>query len=273
MSAAPAVAGGPGAGVLESALYVGTVRHRRSTPRAHAFRYPAFMVYLDLAELDVAFASHPAFSARGPAPAWFRRADHFGDPRVPLHECVRALVGERTGRRTDGPVRTLAHLRHFGIGMKPASFHYCFDPQGGRVDVVVVEVHNTPWREKHCYVLDARGREPAAPLEFEVPKAFHVSPFMGMDLTYRFRFNVPAARLEVSIEHRGAGAPSFEATLSLERRAITHASLAAVLREHPLATLRVIAGIYSQALRLWWKRIPYHAHPRDTRRGRSGGDA
>lgn len=256
---------------LASALYVGTVRHRRFAPVAHALRYPVFMAYLDLSELDAVFQAHRAWSTRGPALVWFRRADHFGNPHIPLDAAVRALVAERTGYRPSGPVRTLAHLRHFGIGMMPASFHYCFASDGATIAAIVVEVHNTPWREKHCYVLDAHSLAPGAPLVFDVPKAFHVSPFMGMDVTYRFRIGLPGERIGVEIENRRGGLPYFDASLALERRAIDAASLGRVLREHPFMTLRVLAGIYGHAVRLWRKGVPYHPHPRDPRRGEGGG--
>jgi len=249
-------------GPWASAIYEGWVRHRRAEPVGHAFSYPLFMMYLDLAELPQLFRGRWLWSARRPAVAWFRRADHLGDPGTPLDEAVRVLVADRTGTRPDGPVRLLTHLRYFGFGMNPVSFYFCFDRAGERVDFVVGEVNNTPWGEQHCYVLDRRsslaeGRR----RRWRFPKSFHVSPFMPMDQTYDWAFLEPGERLVVHMESVEAGRSVFDATLSLERREIRGAALARVLLRHPLLTVEVLGAIYWNALRLWWKRVPVFTHP------------
>ena len=138
---------------MRSCIYRGHVRHRRFTPVEHAFRYPLFMMYLDLDELPHVLDVHPLWSARRPAPAWFRRRDYHGDAAVPLDEAVRATVAEQTGSRPRGPIRLLTHLRYFGYCFNPVSFYYCFDEEDRRVETIVAEVNNTPWGERHCYVL------------------------------------------------------------------------------------------------------------------------
>ncbi len=253
---------------MNSALYVGWTRHRRREPVEHAFRYPLLMAWLDLAELDRVFAGRWLWSTSRPAPAWFRRADHLGDPRTPLDVAVRDLVEARTGRRPRGPVRLLTMLRHFGVAMNPVSFFYLYDEADTRVECIVAEVRNTPWNERHCYVLDRRGRpwRNGRALDFREAKAFHVSPFMDMAMEYRFRFSPPGRSLAVHIENHAARGRFFDATLALRRRDITGRSLAGALARHPFLTAGVLAGIYGHALRLWLKRVPYHPHPRDAER-------
>lgn len=260
---------------MKSALYLGWLDHRRRVPREHAFRYPLFMVYLDLAELDTVFRGRWLWSTTRAAPARFDRRDHLGDPAVPLDEAVRALVAERTGRRPSGPIRLLTHLRYFGYGFNPVSFYYCFDGADREVETVVAEVTNTPWGERHCYVLSRGDTLTGAALRAYSHKAMHVSPFHPMELDYRWRFGPPSRRLGVhmSLHPRDdatrAGAPVFTATLALRRRPITAAALATMLLRFPLMTAQVIFAIHWQALRLWWKGVPVHDHPvsRATRPG------
>lgn len=246
---------------MESGLYEGRVWHRRSRPVAHAFSMPLHLLYLDLAELDRVFAGRWLWSATRPAFARFRREDHLGDPRVPLDRAVRDLVEERSGRRPDGPIRLLTQLRHAGFGINPVSFHYCFAAGGRDLAAIVADVTNTPWNERHCYVLPVE--RPARRLRFAARKAMHVSPFHAMDLDYRFDFVAPGASLAVRIETRDAGAtPLFDAVLALRRREISGASLARALCRDPLSPARVAANIYWQAFRLHRKGAPFHPHPR-----------
>jgi uncharacterized protein len=247
---------------VESCLYEGVVRHRRRRPVAHGFSKRLFMVYLDLEELPRVFRGRWLWSTSRPAPLWFRRADHLGDPRRPLAECVRNEVEARTGRRPLGPVRLLTGLRTLGLAFNPVSFFYCFDAGGQHVEAVVAQVTNTPWGERHAYVLDARrARCGGSAIRLAIPKGFHVSPFMGMDQTYRFALRPPGRHLAVRIASEEAGEPVFDAALVLRRRAITGGSLLRALLRYPWMTAQVLAAIYWQAWRLRRKGAPVYPHP------------
>jgi DUF1365 family protein len=249
---------------MHSAIYHGWLEHRRLAPRPHSFRYRLFMLYLDLAELDRVFSGRWFWSTRRTALARFERRDHFGDPAQPLDDSVRDLVGERTGRRPSGPVRLLTHLRYFGYVFNPVSFYYCFDAADRALEAVVAEVNNTPWGERHCYVL-----RPAVPgaswLRAHSAKAMHVSPFHPMDLDYDWRLSTPGKALAAHMGLRPArsleAAPIFSATLALQRRSIGSMELAGVLLRFPFMTARVIGAIHWEALRLWLKGVPVHDHP------------
>jgi len=220
------------------------------------------MVYVDLAELREVFRGRWLWSAARPAVAWLRRRDYLGDPAVSLDTAVRDHVAAKTGVRPEGPIRMLTHLRYFGIGFNPVTFYYCFDRADRRVESIVAEITNTPWNERHAYVLPDVG--PARPLRYRIAKQFHVSPFMPMDLSYDWRFSQPSARLSVHMEDLQDDRKIFDATLTLQRREISSAALAHALIAFPFMTARVVSAIYWQALRLWLKRIPFHSHPERT---------
>ena len=259
---------------MHSAIYHGWLRHRRFAPRPHAFRYPLFMMYLDLAELDTVFRGRWLWSARPRALcalARFNRADHLGDPAVPLDQAVRELVQRETGRTPGGPIRLLTHLRYFGHCFNPVSFYYCFDAAGENVECVVAEVNNTPWGERHCYVLNQPVQSvPGKHQRHQSEKVFHVSPFMPMNLAYEWGFSQPGETLNVhmALHERPTAADAnaarqkvFDATMQLEHAPVTGARLAGMLLRFPLMTVQVVTAIHWQALRLWLKRVPVHTHP------------
>jgi len=244
-----------------SCLYAGRLRHRRLAPRPHAFQYRLFMAYLDLAELDEVFRGRWLWSARRPALAWFNRADYLGDAALPLDEAVRERVWRETGTRPRGPIRLLTHLRMFGHCFNPVSFYYCYDARGEQVETVVAEITNTPWKERHAYVLPVQEDAMRGAMRFRFGKSFHVSPFMPMAQQYDWRFGMPGPRLAVHMENHDERGKVFDATLALERREIGAAALAGALTRHPFLTLQVLGAIHWQALWLWAKRVPVHAHP------------
>jgi uncharacterized protein len=245
---------------MNSQIYKGWVNHRRTAPTQNRFRYRLFMLYLDLAELPRLFDRVPFWSARRPALAWFKRGDYLGPAEVPLDQAVRDLVQTRTGQRPRGPIRLLTHLRYFGYCMNPVSFYYCFDESGDRLETIVAEITNTPWKERHQYVLpvDAAGRLK----RFDFDKEFHVSPFLPMDMQYRWSFSEPLALLFIHMQNSRDGQPVFEATLTLKRQPISVRALLGLLAEFPVMTLKVISAIHWQALRLWLKGTPVYDHPR-----------
>jgi DUF1365 family protein len=227
------------------------------------FQYRLFFMFLDLAELPALFDNHPFWSYERFNIASFRRRDHFGDPQISLARAVADLVEDRLGSRPNGPIRLLTHLRYFGHCFNPASFYYCYNAADTAVETIVVEIHNTPWRERHCYVLGADQNE--HPVKYwrrhQFAKAFHVSPFIDMDIRYDWRFREPQNSLQVHMIDYQGGEKLFDASLALRRREITRATLNRMLIRYPVLTGKVIMMIYWQALRLVLKKTPFFAHP------------
>lgn len=246
---------------MQSAIYLGWVSHRRRLPTQNAFRYRMFMMWLDLAELDRVFARRWFWSTRRLALARYRRSDYLAPHDQPLDVAVRDLVEARTGRRPEGAIRMLGHLRYFGHCFNPVTFYYCYD-RDDRLETLVAEITNTPWQERHQYVLPvAQAEADGARFVWRFHKDFHVSPFLPMDMDYEWRFDAPADRLNVHMVNRREGQLMFDATLALSRIPISGASLAAALARFPLLTIKVVAMIHWQALRLWLKRTPFFTHP------------
>jgi DUF1365 family protein len=251
---------------MHSCLYEGWLRHRRFAPLSHAFRYGVYMAFIDLSEIDELLRTRRILGASRYAPIAFRRRDYIGDADVPLDRAVRARVAQHTGAMPSGPIRLLTHLAHFGYCFNPVSFYYCFDARGERVETVLAQITNTPWGERHEYVLRRTDEEGRIRERFE--KRFHVSPFMAMDMEYEWRVSAPNRTLAIHMDVGSSSGPkTFDATLVLVRRPITDANLARMLALRPLMTARVIGAIYWQALRLYLKGAPFHPHPRTRPRG------
>lgn len=249
------------ASVRHSAIYVGRVRHRRFDGK-HSVSVRLYFTWLDLDEIGAAFAGRWWWSATRPAPVRFRRRDYFGPPEQPLADAVRDAVAVRLGQRPDGPVRMLTNLRCFGYVFNPVTFYYCFDRKEQLV-AVLAEVTNTPWGERHHYVVGAPAGIPAGgTLRGTFAKALHVSPFQPMELEYRWTFPTPGEQLVVHMDNVRGEDVVFDATLTVQRRPWTTGNLWLALLRHPWMTAKVVAMIYLHAFCLWCKRVTFHVHPK-----------
>lgn len=244
--------------LINSAIYEGTVRHRRVAERAHEFRHRVAMAYLDLGEVHEVVGG--ALTRPRPGIVRFRRGDYLGDPGVPLIEAVRALVAGRLGDAPQGPVRLLTHLRSFGHCFNPVSFYYCFAPDGERLEAIVAEVTSTPWAQRYAYVLTG-GPSLTGGHSGSIDKRLHVSPFMGMDQRYTWRAVPPGATLSIHIANIEHGVRVFDATLCLRRKPLNRRTLAWTTARYPAATQRLLVLIYAQALTLWLKGVRVKPHP------------
>jgi DUF1365 family protein len=239
-----------------AAIYAGTVEHRRFGPAARAFTPKLFLAYLDVDALPGSLDAIPTWSARRPALVQFRRADFFDGGTAPLGDAVRDLVRERLGRRPQGSITLLAHLRTFGWLFNPVAVYYCWAADGDELDAVVLEVTNTPWGERHWYVFDARGGVTTG----QATKDLYVSPFLPMELEYRITWTEPGEALRLRVEAERGGVKFFEADLALRRVRLDRSHAIEALVRYPLMTMRVSAAIYREAIRLLSRRLRVHRH-------------
>lgn len=252
--------------LLNSAIYRGQLRHRRFRPKAHDFTYNVFMMYLDLDELDTVFSGTRWWSSRRSALARFSAKDFFHNKDEPLARQVRDYVFSSSGIRVTGAVRMLANLRYFGYIFNPLVCYYCFDHEEQLV-AIVAEVTNTPWKEKHIYVLPCDPNSSHQTISFD--KAFHVSPFQPMNTRYLWQCSLPDEKLAIHMQSfelddnvaTAAEGKFFDATLTLQKEAISPSRLNQLLKGYPLMTLKVVGAIYWQALKLAFKKMPFYSHP------------
>jgi DUF1365 family protein len=239
------------------AVYEGTARHRRLTPRVREFSPRLFLAYLDVDALPGSLDPFPGWSARRRAVVRFRRRDFFDGQPGPLGDAIRELVEERLGRRPDGSIHLLAQLRTFGWLFNPLTVYYCWRADGRGLDALVLEVTNTPWGERHWYVIDAR----ADTGPHVTPKGMYVSPFLPMDMEYHVSWTAPGDTLRLQIGVVRSGETMFTAGLALRRRVLDRRNALAVLLRHPAQPLRVSLAIYRQAAALFFARLPVYRHP------------
>ncbi len=240
-----------------SALYVGRVRHMRMRPRAHKLSYRVFWMLLDLDEIDALAARLRWFSRKRFNLYAFRDADYGDRTGSPLRPQVEAILSDAGLKPDGGPIRLLTMPRILGYAFNPISTYFCHRRDGALM-AMVYEVHNT-FGEIHSYVAPAGAA--ADPVVQEAVKSFHVSPFMGLDMNYRFQVVPPADTVSVSIDGYDDQGRLIAATMSGARRPISDSTLLVLLATHPLLTLKVTLAIHWHAARLLLKKIPFFAHP------------
>lgn len=247
---------------MESALYVGKLRHRRFTPRPHAFSYPVYMAFLDVDRLPELMKVSPLSSYNKWNLTAYYEQDHFGAPNQSLRSRLAADAALHGLALPDGQIFLLTHLRYLGYVFNPVSFYYFYDGTGN-LAMLMAEVNST-FGERHNYWLTAAcERDSSAAKRYTTAKQMHVSPFMSMELDYDWIFSPPAELLVAHMNTLSAGKPFFDATLQLERRPWQAPALHRALANYPLMTLCVIAAIHWQALKLWLKKVPVFTHPRN----------
>ena len=215
------------------------------------------MALVDLDEIEAFCGLHPLWSSSHLAPAEFRRADYLGGASAPLPEAVRDAVERQVGERPSGPISLLTNVRLWGWLANPISCYFCFDPTGAEVRFMVAEVTNTPWHERHPYVVGGPG-------DHELSKQLHVSPFLAMDQRYLLHYSAPGSTFGLRIEVRAPEGPSLFAGIELHQVRATRRALGQMLWSPQLSAPGVSLGIYRQALSLLRKGARLHRHPRAT---------
>jgi len=230
--------------------------HRRLRPRHHRFQYRVFAMLLELDEisrLNLSLFKHNAFGLFS-----FHDKDHGpSDSKEPrdLNVWLDDLLAQH-GIVANGPRRVLCYPRILGYVFNPVSVWFC-DDEMGRLKAIIYEVHNT-YDERHAYVLPVGEDQDL--VRHGCSKNFYVSPFLSRDCRYDFRIRPPDEHVAVVIQEEEAGDPILSASFAGERRALTDGALARMLLRYPLMTLKVVAAIHFEAVRLMLKGVRRHPH-------------
>lgn len=239
---------------LSSAFYVGTLTHLRLGPGpANRFTRKIALPLVFLDELGALERSSHLFSASRSAPLRFRREDFLSPKIDSLEEAVLTTLRNGGHGAPGARVAFLANLRTFGWLFNPLSLYYAFNHERN-VQSVIAEVENTPWHERHAYVVGPPG-------EHRFAKELHVSPFLPMDLSYRFEYTEPSETIRVRLDAYAGEDRRFSALFQGDRQSLDREGIRRLLLHHPLSAQRVTSGIYAHAARLALKRAPFYRHP------------
>ena len=237
----------------ESAIYHGQVFHHRFVPKRHQFSYKVFLYWLKLNEISDLASSIKGFSDTegGISVVRFKRSDYLGDPQVKLEEAVKNRMLELGAQDVSGDVFFLGQLRTFGWYFSPVNFYYLRN-SNGHFTYLLAEVSNTPWNQRHHYLVDLEKQADA-------PKAFHVSPFNPMDMQYQWHIQAPGEQLKLHLSCKQTR-KHFHAALNMRRQTFSNRNFRRALLGIPSMTLKTVAGIYWQATKLFVKGVPFYSH-------------
>lgn len=242
---------------MNSAIYVGSVMHRRLHPRVHRFRYRAFWLLLDLDELEEVSGRLRWFSHNRSNLFSLHDRDHGDGSATPLRIQVQRKLQEARIDATGGSIRLLCMPRTLGYCFNPLSVYFCSHADGTPA-ALVYQVHNT-FGDRHSYVIPARKQ--GVEMRQSCRKALYVSPFMNMNMQYDFRVSGPDDHLAVGIRVVASEGPILNAVLAGDKKALTSRNLLRLFLTIPAITLKVIAAIHWEALRLWLKGLRIRRRP------------
>ncbi len=245
--------------MIKEGIYIGKVWHHRLTPKVHRFQSSMLMVALDLSLLERHALTSPLIVHNRFGMFSLRSRDHFPGSELSMAENIKNLMPESV-RNQPHRILLLTQLAHFGFAFNPISFFVVMKPTSDDVIGLILEVHNTPWGERHYYpVFDFQSNDDG--IESQFKKVLHVSPFMEMDYTYAFAMKKRQNNLVISMSNCRDNVKNFTAGISMQYQPLEPARLRKAFIRHPFSPHKTVAAIYWHAFWLWFKGVPFCPHP------------
>jgi uncharacterized protein len=243
-----------------SAIYFGKVMHRRLRPLRRPFAYRVFSLFLDIDRLAESAAGMRLFGYNRARLFSFRDSDHGERDGSPLRPWIERQLHRAGMDLGGGRIMLLCFPRLFGYVFNPLSIFFCYDARGA-LTAVLYEVKNT-YGEQHSYLIAVTPRDGSdSVIRQQIDKRLYVSPFMDLACTYHFHLQEPDERLQVSIRQTDEAGDLLIATQIGTRAPLDDWQLLKGFVLYPLMTLKVIAAIHWQAVRLWLSGEPVRRHP------------
>ncbi len=250
--------------MINHLIYTGKVQHRRFLPILHHFSYDVFMFFFDLNNITETFEEIRSISVEKFNHYSFYRKNYLSDPTLPLDQCVRRSIEDKYNVYPKGKIYILTQLSCLGYCFNPISLYFIYNDDQTELDYLIAEVTNTPWGERHNYVLGNPEKPKSNIYHYQFEKELHVSPFLGMKYLYNFTLNLGEEKIIVHMENHANSKKHFDATLSLRANMSTPPDK--LLRQYPLMSYKVVTAIYWQAFKLWMKGATFHPHPKFNKR-------
>ena len=242
---------------VSSAIYHGTVMHRRIKPKKHQFKYSVFSLLVDLEELDFLDQNIKGFNYNRFGLLSFYDRDYGPCQEKPLKNWVTGVLDKASLSIDGGSIKLLCYPRILGYTFNPIANYFCYNKQGA-LTAILVEVSNT-FHEKHCYLIEVTEKKLV--VRHRQKKCLYVSPFIDMEMTYNFRIVPPSQIVSIAINESDSTGNLLYASFSGKRKLLKKWSIIIALLKYPLMTLKIIIGIHWEALFLWAKGVPLANHP------------
>jgi len=242
--------------IQESAIYQGDVVHQRFLPKHHKFTYSMFFFWLKLSEItdELNFVNY--FSVNKRSLYQFKVSDYFPykQPQTPqeLASAVKAKMQDLGASDVSGEIYFFGQVRALGIFFSPVNFYFHKPTTSDECNWMLAEVSNTPWNERHYYLVDMYNQK-------DTDKQFHVSPFNPIDMQYKWQVGQPNNSFNLALSCYKSER-HFTASLALKKHALSSKNMKRLVFKIPSTTLFSLIGIYWQALKLFIKRVPIYSH-------------